>query len=158
MSLFLTDTAHPGRIRPPSVPAVFGLPVRTLNIASHWQSPATGALLAAEIGRTPANLHAHVQRISLWSSLGDPRELIAAIIDLWMVLGPYGVDLRKRMLDTHRAILDQEGLSAWMSTQLTVGADRHDPLLARPGVVLARPVRGIRRFLRSTASAPAIRT
>lgn len=158
MSLFITDTAQPGRIRPPSVPAVFGLPVRALNIASHWHSPATGALLAAEIGRTPANLHAHVQRISLWSSLGDSRELIAAIIDLWMVLGPHGMDLRKRMLDTHREILEREGLAAWMSAHLSTGADRHDPLLARPGVVLARPVRGIRRFLRTPATLSAART
>lgn len=66
MKPFLADKTSPERIRTPAPPAVFGLPVRTLSIASHWCSPATGALLAGEIGRKPANLHLHIQRISLW--------------------------------------------------------------------------------------------
>ena len=51
MKLFVTDPSNPERIRRPAPPAVFGLPVRTLRIASRWRSPATGALLAGEIGR-----------------------------------------------------------------------------------------------------------
>ena len=82
MNPFLTDTTHPERIRPATPPAVFGLPVRTLSIASHWHSPATGALLAGEIGRKPANLHLHLQRISLWRTLGDETATAAAVIDL----------------------------------------------------------------------------
>ena len=46
MKPFLTDKTCPERIRTPAPPAVFGLPVRTLSIASRWCSPATGALLA----------------------------------------------------------------------------------------------------------------
>ncbi|HMW18307.1 MAG TPA: hypothetical protein PKN13_10770 [Accumulibacter sp.] len=150
MSLFITDSAQPERIRPPSPPAVFGLPVRTLNIAAHWLSPATGALLAAEIGRNPANLHLHVQRISLWKSLCDEHELGAAVVDLCLTLGTHGLDLRKRMLLRYRQALMRVGLVEFLERSLLVGADRHDPQVARPGVILARPVAGRRQFLRLT--------
>ena len=153
MNLFITDKAHPERVRPPSPPAVFGLPVRTLNIASHWHSAATGALLAAEIGRKPTNLHLHVQRIALWSSLGNAEEVAAAVVDLWIILGPRGQALRKRMLRTHRAALAQAGLAGCMEARLVEGADRYDPQFAGPGVVLARPVWGVRQFLRTVPSA-----
>ncbi|MBL8398286.1 MAG: hypothetical protein JNL84_09120 [Candidatus Accumulibacter sp.] len=148
MSLFITDPATPERIRPPSPPASFGLPVRTLNIAAHWRSPATGALLAAEIGRNPANLHLHVQRISLWKSLSDEHELGAAVVDLCLTLGTHGLDLRKRMLSKYRQALMRVGLVEFLERSLMTGADRHDPQVARPGVVLARPVAGRRQFLR----------
>lgn len=149
MSLFITDPDNPDRIRTPSPPASFGLPVRTLHIAAHWRSPATGALLAAEIGRNPANLHLHVQRISLWKSLCDEHELGAAVVDLCLTLGPLGVDLRKRMLVRYRQALLRVGLAEFLERSLVAGADRHDPQVARPGVVLARPVAGRRQFLRN---------
>ncbi len=150
MKLFVTDPDNPQRIRPPSPPASFGLPVRTLHIAAHWLNPATGALLAAEIGRNPANLHLHVQRISLWKSLSDEHELGAAVVDLCLTLGPLGLDLRKRMLSTYRQALLRVGLAEFLDRSLVAGADRHDPQAARPGVVLARPVAGRRQFLRNT--------
>lgn len=149
MNLFITDPANPQRIRSPSPPAAFGLPVRTLNIAAHWLSPATGALLAAEIGRNPANLHLHVQRISLWKSLSDEHELGAAVVDLCLTLGPHGLDLRKRMLLKYRQALMRVGLAEFLERSLVNGVDRHDPQVARPGVVLARPVAGRRQFLRN---------
>ncbi len=152
MSQFITDKADPGRIRPSSPPAVFGLPVRTLNVASHWHSPATGALLAAEIGRDPANLHLHVQRISLWKSLGDDQELGSAVVDLCLVLGACGLDLRRRMLRNYRQALRRVGLADYIENSLDQGADLHDPRVARPGVVMARPVLGRRQFLRPSDS------
>lgn len=151
MKLFLTDPAAPERIRPPSPPAVFGLPVRTLQIASRWRSPATGALLAGEIGRNPANLHLHVQRISLWSKLDDTEATAAAVIDLWIVLGRFGADLRMRMLREHYDALEMHDLGLYLSTLIADGIDRYDPRLALPGVVLARPVEGSRIFLQDSA-------
>ncbi len=156
MNLFLTDPENPARIRPPAPPAVFGLPVRTLNIAAHWHSPATGALLAAEVGRRPENLHSHVQRISLWHSLGDPVELAAAVLDLWIVLGSFGQDLRLRMLRTHYDALEQYEMGTYLSSRLQHGIQCHDPCVALPGVVLARPVEGEREFLRQVPHSLAI--
>ena len=155
MKPFLTDPAQPDRIRRPAPPAVFGLPVRTLGIASHWRSPATGALLAGEIGRNPGNLHLHVQRISLWHKLDDAAATAAAIVDLWLVLGPRGLDLRTRMLRKHYTKLESWELGLYLAARLTDGIDRHDPRIALPGTVLARPVEGARIFLhRETQSAP----
>lgn len=148
---FIADRHHPERIRRPAPPAVFGLPVRTLGIASRWRSPATGALLAAEIGRQPANLHLHIQRISLWSRLGDEARIAAAVVDLWIVLGPRGVDLRTRMLRNHYAALDEHELGIYLSEHLSDGINRHDPRIAFADVVLARPVEGSMSFLRATS-------
>lgn len=152
MKLFVTDPENPERIRRPAPPAVFGLPVRTLRIASRWRSPATGALLAGEIGRKPANLHLHVQRISLWSNLGDTAATVAAIVDLWIVLGTYGAELRMRMLREHYDALEAHDLGLYLSARIGDGLDRHDPRLSLPGVVLARPVEGIRFFLQDSVT------
>lgn len=149
MTPFLTDPDDPGRIRPPAPPAVFGLPVRTLGIAAHWHSPATGALLAAEIGRQPRNLHTHLQRITLWASLGNAPALGAALVDFWIVLGPFGRDLRQRLLRQHGPALAENGLADYLGESLDAGIDRHAPRAALPGVVLARPVEGSRCFLRA---------
>jgi len=146
---FLTDPDDPGRIRPPAPPAVFGLPVRTPGIAAHWHSPATGALLAAEIGRQPRNLHTHLQRIALWASLGNAPALGAALVDFWIVLGPFGRDLRQRLLRQHGPALAENGLADYLGESLDAGIDRHAPRAALPGVVLARPVEGSRCFLRA---------
>ena len=158
MKPFLTDKTCPERIRTPAPPAVFGLPVRTLSIASRWCSPATGALLAGEIGRKPANLHLHLQRISLWRTLGDETATAAAVIDLWIVLGALGQELRTRMLRQHYTALDKLDLGLYLSERLEPGLDRHDPLIALPGSVLSRPVGGARVFLRNvpmpSATAP----
>ena len=150
MTPFLTDPDDPGRIRPPAPPAVFGLPVRTLGLATHWRSPATGALLAAEVGRQPRNLHTHLQRIALWASLGNAPALGAAVIDFWIILGPFGRDLRQRLLNKHATAL-AAGLIDYLRERLEQGLDRYDPRNALPGVVLARPVEGSRCFLRAPA-------
>jgi hypothetical protein len=148
---FITDKLCPERIRRPAPPAVFGLPVRTLGIASDWRSPATGALLAAEIGRKPTNLHLHIQRISLWHSLGDETRAAAAVVDLWIVLGPRGIDLRTRTLRNHYVALQEHELGVYMSEHLNDGINRHDPRIALPDVVLARPVEGAMNFLRAAS-------
>lgn len=152
MTPFLIDPDIPGRIRPATPPAVFGLPVRTLGIASHWHSPATGALLAAEIGRRPRNLHTHLQRISLWASLGDDAAVTAALIDFWIVLGRYGRALRQRLLKNHAAPLAEAGLAEYLAEHLETGIDQHDPRIACPGSVLARPVAGRRQFVRRAST------
>ena len=155
MKPFLTDTSSPERIRTPAPPAVFGLPVRTLSIASRWCSPATGALIAGEIGRKPANLHLHIQRISLWHGLGDEAATAAAVIDLWIILGSLGQDLRTRLLRKHYTALDKLDLGLYLSERLQHGLDRHDPRIALPGTVLTRPVAGTRAFLRNASMPPA---
>ena len=155
MKPFITDPARPDRIRRPAPPAVFGLPVRTLVIASRWRSPATGALLAGEIGRNPGNLHLHVQRISLWHKLDAAAATAAAVVDLWIVLGSRGLDLRTRVLRNHYTELESCELGLYLAARLTGGIDLHDPRIALPGAVLARPVEGARIFLHHDAkSAP----
>jgi hypothetical protein len=111
-------------------------------------------LLAGEIGRNPSNLHLHVQRISLWNALGDDAATAAAVIDLWIVLGRCGVDLRTRMLRNHYNALEDRHLGLYLAARLADGIDRHDPRIALPGVALARPVEGTRVFLKP-ATAPA---
>lgn len=148
MNIFITIPDAPERLQEPAPPADFGLPVRTLDIAAVWRSPATATLLAGEIGRHPGNLHAHIQRISVWHALGNPAQTAAAVVDLWIALGACGLDLRTRMLRQHHAALEQHNLDIYLHARLHRGVDRHDPELALRGVVLARPVEGERIFLR----------
>lgn len=152
MSTFITLSGSPERTREPSPPADFGLPVRTLDITASWRSPATAALLAGEIGRHPGNLHAHMQRISVWHALGNPGQTAAAVVDLWLALGACGLDLRTRTLRQHHAALEQHNLDIYLHARLHRGIDRHDPQLALRGVVLARPVEGNRVFIRPAAT------
>jgi hypothetical protein len=151
VSAFILSNDDPGRIRTPSPPADFGLPVRTLGISAAWRSPATATLLAAEIGRHPGNLHAHMQRISVWHALDNPAQTAAAVLDLWIALGACGLDLRTRVLHQHHAALEQHNLDIYLHARLHRGVDCHDPQLALRGVVLARPVDGERTFLRPVA-------
>ncbi|WP_374479880.1 hypothetical protein [Zoogloea sp.] len=152
MNTFITAPGNPGRIRASSPPADFGLPVRTLDITAAWRSPATATLLAAEIGRRPGNLHAHMQRISIWQKLGNPAQTAAAVIDLWIALGACGIELRTRVLHAHQAALEQHNLDIYLHARLHRGIDRHAPEIALRGVVLATPVEGSRAFLRPTAA------
>ena len=58
--------------------------------------------------------------------------------------------LRTRMLLTHYAALETHDLGIYLNERLQQGVDRHDPRIALPGSVLARPVAGARIFLRNT--------
>ena len=138
-----------------------GLPEALTEAINPWMSCMKGTgqragvrcvALAGEIGRKPANLHLHVQRISLWSNLEDTAATVAAIVDLWIVLGRYGAELRMRMLREHYDALEEHDLGLYLSARIEDGLDRHDPRLALPGVVLARPVEGNRIFLQDSAT------
>lgn len=155
MSIFITASHAPALIRTPTPPADFGLPVRTLGVAEIWRTPATATLLAGEIGRHPGNLHTHMQRISIWHALRNHAQTAAAVVDLWIALGAFGLDLRTRMLHQHHAALERHNLDIYLHARLHRGVDRHDPQLALRGVVLARPVEGNRVFLRSATTSSA---
>ena len=96
-----------------------------------------------------------LQRIALWHGLGDEAATAAAVIDLWIVLGKLGQELRTRMLRKHYTALDTLDLGLYLSERLHHGLDRHDPRIALPDTVLPRPVAGNRAFLREVSLSPA---
>ena len=142
-----------------TIPDVPGL--RRLHDLSPELSDAEVAELAFQQRRAQNGtdfLPLHLQRIALWHGLGDEAATAAAVIDLWIILGALGQELRTRMLRQHYAALDKLDLGLYLSERLEPGLDRHDPLIALPGSVLSRPVAGARAFLRTvplpSATAP----
>jgi len=65
--------------------------------------------LSYELTRTPDDLHHHVQRIFLLLSNQDRDNLMGAMLDLFIVLGTKGRDLRERMLTYAKPFLPKVG-------------------------------------------------
>ena len=63
-----------------------------------------------------------------------------------------GGNQKMRMLREHYDALEEHDLGLYLSARIEDGLDRHDPRLALPGVVLARPVEGNRMFLQDSAT------
>lgn len=97
-----------------------------------------------------------MQRISVWHQLGNLSQTAAAVIDLWIALGAYGIDLRTSLLRQYQPALEQHNLDIYLHARLHRGIDRHDPQLALRDVVLARPVAGSREFLRRRTDMPSL--
>ncbi|MGZ8217077.1 type IV pilus assembly protein FimV [Methylomagnum sp.] len=57
------------------------------------------------IARNPRDLLSHVRRIVLARDHGADEELFPALLDLFLVLGSKGFDLRKRMLEFAKSVL-----------------------------------------------------
>jgi hypothetical protein len=64
------------------------------------------AFLAHQVARAPNDLQSHVQRIHLHVTEASAVEGYGALVDLFIVLGPRGGPLRRRVLQTARPILD----------------------------------------------------
>jgi hypothetical protein len=103
--------------------------------------------LEERIQRNPRDLHAHVERVLLRESRSDGVELFAALIDLFIALGPGGRALRSRLLNraAPRLTSDQHTfLDAHLDTPLQADA----PGAAVPGACLSRPVEGTTLIVR----------
>lgn len=127
---------------PPAGEPAFGLDrARDLHVGERWPAPRAGAYLAHRIARDPSNLRAHVQRILLWIEAGHPGETYAALLDLFVALGPHGGALRERMLRAARAVLPHDGAQFLMKSR-SGGLSGREPHPPAPGSMLSRGVTG----------------
>ncbi len=118
----------------------------------HDQKPvtdyhATLMFLLSSIKREPLNLQLHIQRINLLLDLEDVAGLKAALVDLYIALGPRGYALKLRMLSLIRPYLKPINYQSFVLT-LKSGIEAHNPVVGNlPGVLLSEGFMGRDKLL-----------
>ncbi len=131
------------------VPGARLAPWDDIDPAAAWRC------LQGQVARDSLDLEAHVRRVLLAQHLGAADRLFSALVDLFLALGPRGVELRRRMLDEAAPLLDAED-AHFLRAHLEVGLAPGTPLPAGSSSVLDASVWGTRTLAqRSSASVPA---
>jgi hypothetical protein len=126
----------------PTGEPAFGLDqARELHVGAQWPVGSAGAFLAHGIARNPGNLRAHVQRVLLWIEAAHPGETYAALLDLFVALGPHGQALRARLLRAAQPVLPREGAQFLLQSH-RAGISGREPHPPAPGSMLSRGVTG----------------
>ncbi|MBE9549302.1 MAG: hypothetical protein IMF09_07865 [Proteobacteria bacterium] len=97
--------------------------------------------LLFQIGRKPADLILHMQRIQHHIRSGNRNELFAAIVDLFIVLGARGEGFRKRMLAAGRSVLSDKQF-VFLQDNFEFGLDASDGVPWLQGSVLHSGIQG----------------
>lgn len=104
--------------------------------------------LAHQIARKPTDLTAHVQRIKLAAEHHLAPALKGSLLDLCIVLGARGYDLRKRMLSLASETLPQ-GAIQYLADRLENGIGEND-YIPDPGIsVLCKSITGSIEFVKA---------
>jgi hypothetical protein len=109
---------------------------RRLRVQNRWSATEAGAALARDVARNPNNLLAHVQRVHLWVDTRHHDETWAALLDLFIALGPRGRALRERMLRAAEGVLPRDRLE-FLFASLSRGLKGAPPHQPAPGSVLS---------------------
>lgn len=126
----------------PGIEPAFGLAEeRALRIPERWPRPLAADFLAHLVAREPANLRAHVQRVGLCLERRAAGDLYAALLDLFLALGPRGTPLRRRMLRAADQVLAPHH-AAFLYVSLMGGLVATAPHPSARGSMLTRSVTG----------------
>ncbi|MCU7829283.1 MAG: hypothetical protein KZQ85_09470 [Candidatus Thiodiazotropha sp. (ex Myrtea sp. 'scaly one' KF741663)] len=93
---------------------------------SGWQDTFSQYLIK-RVRRNPRDLRAHVQRTLMYLSQRDPKALYAALIDLFLILGDRGREIRENLLRQARRQLTEEQYQFLMS-RIETGLSTQEPL------------------------------
>jgi hypothetical protein len=94
-----------------------------------------------DVVRRRSALIVHVQRLLLYLQERDAEGVLGALLDLFIVLGAHGRDLRKAMLARTRALLGAEQ-AAFFASRLDAGVGEFDIVPDAPASRLARGMCG----------------
>lgn len=97
--------------------------------------------LAMRVARQPYDLRAHAQRVRLLAEAGEGARLFGALVDLFLVLGDKGGELRAALLTLARPALDADD-HAWLQSRLAAGLPREAGLPFALGSVVAHGAYG----------------
>ncbi|MCG8038593.1 MAG: hypothetical protein JAZ19_16325 [Candidatus Thiodiazotropha taylori] len=81
--------------------------------------------LVKRIRRDPRDLRAHVQRTIFFLAKGDAEALYGALIDLFLVLGNLGIEIRRNLLERSESLLTQEQ-HEFLSAHLEIGLQHNN--------------------------------
>ncbi|MGH8547246.1 MAG: hypothetical protein ACRERU_01320 [Methylococcales bacterium] len=107
--------------------------------------------LEKRIRRDPNDLKAHVQRIRYYQTLNNALGCYAALVDLFIVLGPRGIDLRKRMAN-QSAFLLTPYLRNFLNNHLDVGISARTLLPCVASSILTEAISGTTDLVASGTS------
>lgn len=127
--------------------AVFALTgVRAIRLASHHRNTSVEDFFAHQVARQPKDLLSHVQRINLFLQQQDGSRAYGALLDLFIVLGEKGVELRRRMLALAEPLLSESQRNA-LAERLKIGLSALDAVPIAPESVLSKGIRGSTRLV-----------
>ena len=98
--------------------------------------------LERRIQRNPRDLHAHVRRTLIYRTLGDRDAGFGALIDLFLILGPRGLQLRENLLLRWEGKFP-EARYRFLRARLKSGLQASEPLPRGVSSVLARGITGV---------------
>lgn len=102
--------------------------------------------LCSSVARDPLDLESHSRRVLLALRLSDADRLMAAMVDLFLALGPRGMGLRRRLLDLAAAQLEAED-ALFLRDHLASGLPVGTPLPAGCASVLDVSLMGQRHMV-----------
>lgn len=95
--------------------AVFEIPgIRRLFLDAEKSSDDAGDYLSRQVARKPEDLRSHLQRINLCLQQRDREGTYGALLDLFIVLGPKGLPLRRRIFRSTLRLLNKEQYRAFL--------------------------------------------
>ena len=97
--------------------------------------------LEQRIQRNPRDLNSHIRRALMYHALGDTERGFGALIDLFLILGTRGQQLRGRMLSKYREQLSPRQYNFLMS-HFASGLTTAEPLPMATHSLLAKGVSG----------------
>lgn len=104
--------------------------------------------LGQRILRNPRDLLAHVQRITLHQSADNADGCYGGLVDLFIILGDKGEDLRRTMLRKSRALLTDEQYD-YLSSRLHEGLNSTDNQpVNKPDTCLSKGLSGTANIVR----------
>jgi len=121
---------------------------RELSLSVDKPADSVCDYLAHHIARKPQDLLAHVQRIKLAAEHNLKPALHGALLDLFVVLGSRGYELRKSMLDRSADRLES-GCFQYLHDGLEKGVKANEPAPDFGISVLAKNIMGSLTFMQS---------
>ncbi len=147
-----SPTAWKARISPALEPAFHFTGFRGLWMNTSGWSDKASRYFAFEVKRNPGDLKNHVQRILHHISRKDSEQLYGAFIDLFRTLEGNGKDLKMRLLDNAKSILQP-----WQREQL-LEAIHHGvasaPYLSSDHSILSEGMSNIRPLIEVISCSP----
>jgi hypothetical protein len=83
--------------------------------------------LVKKVRRNPRDLRSHVQRTIFFLAKGDAEALYGALIDLFVILGNRGIEIRRNLLTRSKQLLEPQQYE-FLTTHLEDGLDTNKPL------------------------------
>lgn len=105
--------------------------------------------LESQIRRNPFDLKCHVERIQYYLKKRDENGCFSAIVDLFIILGPRGFELRKRLAIRSATLLDTD-LQGFLEKHLQNGISATDSLPCVTSSILTESISGTTQVVEAT--------